>query len=131
MDASIHAEYTSCAPVWEWVAAFAKEHQLGMHVHISETEKEHAQCLEKYGLSPVRLLDRYGVWDGRAIAAHCVYTTPEDWAVMARKGVSCVHNPYSNLKLGSGTAPVPVMVRAGVHVALLSLLPIWRCRRRG
>ena len=118
VDASIHAEYTSCAPVWEWVAAFAKEHQLGMHVHISETEKEHAQCLEKYGLSPVRLLDRYGVWDGRAIAAHCVYTTPEDWAVMARKGVSCVHNPYSNLKLGSGVAPIPAMLRAGVNVAL-------------
>ncbi len=118
VDASIHGEYTSCAPVWEWVAAFAKEHQLGMHVHISETEKEHAQCLDKYGLSPVRLLDRYGVWDGRAIAAHCVYTTPEDWAVMARKGVSCVHNPYSNLKLGSGIAPVPAMRRAGVNVAL-------------
>ena len=65
-----------------------------------------------------RLLDRCGVWDGRAIAAHCVYTTPEDWAVMARKGVSCVHNPYSNLKLGSGIAPVPAMVRAGVNVAL-------------
>ena len=118
VHASIHGEYTSCAPVWEWVAAFAKEHQLGMHVHISETEKEHAQCLDKYGLSPVRLLDRYGVWDGRAIAAHCVYTTPEDWAVMARKGVSCVHNPYSNLKLGSGIAPVPAMRRAGVNVAL-------------
>ncbi len=118
VDASIHAEYTSCAPVWEWVAAFAKEHNLGMHVHISETEKEHTQCLEKYGLSPVRLLDRCGVWDGRAIAAHCVYTTPEDWAVMARKGVSCVHNPYSNLKLGSGIAPVPAMRRAGVNVAL-------------
>ena len=118
VDASIHAEYTSCAPVWEWVAAFAKEHNLGMHVHISETEKEHTQCLEKYGLSPVRLLNQYGVWDTRSIAAHCVYTTPEDWAVMARKGVSCVHNPYSNLKLGSGIAPVPAMVRAGVNVAL-------------
>ncbi len=117
-DASIHAEYTSCAPVWEWVAGFAKEHHLGMHVHISETEKEHTQCLDKYGLTPIQLLDRYGVWDTRAIAAHCLYTTPEDWAIMAQRGVSCVHNPYSNLKLGSGIAPIPAMAKAGVNIAL-------------
>ncbi len=118
-DASIHAEYTSCAPVWEWVADFARRHGLGMHVHISETKKEHEECKSRYhGLTPIQLLDQYGVWDGRAIAAHCVYTTPEDWAVMARKGVSCVHNTYSNLKLGSGVAPIPDMLRAGVNVAL-------------
>ena len=118
VDASIHAEYTSCPPVWEWVAGFARDHGLGMHVHISETQKEHEECLRKYGLTPIRLLDRYGVWDGRAIAAHCVYTTPEDWAIMKQKGVSCVHNPYSNLKLGSGVAPIPAMLKAGVNVAL-------------
>lgn len=118
VDASIHAEYTSCPPVWEWVAGFAREHGLGMHVHISETRKEHQDCLDKYGRTPVQLLDQYGVWDTRAIAAHCVYTTPGDWAVMAQKGVSCVHNPYSNLKLGSGIAPIPAMLKAGVNAAL-------------
>lgn len=118
VDASIHAEYTSCAPVWEWVAGFAQKNGLGMHVHISETKKEHEECLRKYGLTPIQLLGRYGVWDSRAIAAHCVYTAPEDWALMRDKGVSCVHNPYSNLKLGSGVAPIPAMLRAGVNVAL-------------
>ncbi len=118
VDASIHAEYTSCPPVWEWVACFAQKHGLGMHVHISETQNEHEQCLARCGLTPIQLLERYGVWDTRAIAAHCVYTTPEDWAIMADKGVSCVHNPYSNLKLGSGVAPVPTMWKAGVNVAL-------------
>ncbi len=118
VDASIHAEYTSCPPVWEWVAGFAQKHGLGMHVHISETQKEHKQCQARCGLTPIQLLERYGVWDTRAIAAHCVYTTPEDWAIMADKGVSCVHNPYSNLKLGSGVAPVPTMWKAGVNVAL-------------
>ncbi len=48
-----------------------------------------------------------------ALAAHCVYTTEEDWALMAEKGISCVHNPWSNLKLGSGVAPIPAMLRAG------------------
>ena len=74
--------------------------------------------MNKYGSTPIQLLSRYGVWDTRAIAAHCVYTTPEDWALMVQKGVSCVHNPYSNLKLGSGVAPIPAMGRAGVNVAL-------------
>ncbi len=119
VDASIHAEYTSCAPLWEWMADFAVSRGLGMHVHISETRREHAESLERNGLTPIQALDRYGVWDcGRSLAAHCVYTTPEDWAVMAEKNVSCVHNPWSNLKLGSGVAPTPAMLRAGVNVAL-------------
>lgn len=118
VDASIHGEYTSVAPLWRWMADYAHAHGLGMHVHISETEAEHKGCLERNGDTPIQTLDRYGVWDGRAIAAHCVYTTPEDWAVMVQKGVSCVHNPYSNLKLGSGVAPIPAMLAAGVNVAL-------------
>ena len=118
VDASIHAEYTSSAPLWQWMADYAREHALGMHVHISETRSEHEQCLARHGKTPIQALDQYGVWDVRAIAAHCVYTTPEDWAIMAEKGVSCVHNPYSNLKLGSGVAPVPAMLAAGVNVAL-------------
>ncbi|MBD5098882.1 MAG: amidohydrolase [Clostridiales bacterium] len=118
-DASIHGEYTSSAPLWQWMADYALEHGLGMHVHISETKKEHEECKSRRGgLTPIQILNQYGVWDTRAIAAHCVWTTPEDWAIMADKGVSCVHNPYSNLKLGSGVAPIPAMLQAGVNVAL-------------
>lgn len=118
VDASIHGEYTSCAPLWRWMTDYAHEHNLGMHVHISETRSEHEDCLSRHRLTPIQVLNQYGVWDGRAIAAHCVYTTPDDWAIMAEKGVSCVHNPYSNLKLGSGVAPIPAMLAAGVNVAL-------------
>ena len=118
VDASIHGEYTSSAPLWEWMADYARAHGLGMHVHVSETEAEHRACLARHGLTPIGTLDRYGVWDVRALAAHCVYTTPEDWALMARKGVACVHNPWSNLKLASGVAPIPAMLAAGVNVAL-------------
>jgi 5-methylthioadenosine/S-adenosylhomocysteine deaminase len=118
VDASIHGEYTSCAPLWRWMADYAREHGLRMHVHISETQQEHAQCLQRHGKTPVQILDQYGVWNNGGLAAHCVYTTPEDWAILAAKGVSAVHNPWSNLKLGSGVAPVPAMLRAGVNVAL-------------
>jgi len=100
------------------MADYAKEHGLGMHVHISETRTEHAECLARHGKTPIQVLNDYGVWDVRAIAAHCVWTTPEDWSVMASKGVSAIHNPMSNLKLGSGIAPVPAMGKAGVNVCL-------------
>ena len=118
VDASVHGEYTSHHQLWQWMADYAREHGLGMHVHISETRSEHAECLARHGKTPIQILNDYGVWDTRAIAAHCVYTTPEDWAVMAGKGVSAVHNPMSNLKLGSGIAPVPAMKQAGVNVCL-------------
>ena len=118
VDASVHAEYTSHPGLWGWMAQYARDHGLGMHVHVSETQSEHQACIDRHGKSPIQILDDYGVWDTRAIAAHCVWTTPEDWEIMARKGVSCVHNPISNLKLGSGIAPIPAMRRAGVNVAL-------------
>ena len=117
-DASIHAEYTSRPELWKWTADFAKANGLGMHVHVSETRREHEECLAKYGRTPLQTLDQYGVWDVRAIAAHCVWTTPADWALMVEKGITPVHNPVSNLKLGSGIAPVPAMKGAGVRVAL-------------
>ena len=118
VDASIHGEYTSHKELWQWMADYAREHNLGMHVHISETRTEHEQCIARHGKTPIQTLNDYGVWDTRAIAAHCVWTTPEDWAIMAEKGISAIHNPISNLKLGSGIAPVPAMKKAGVNVCL-------------
>ena len=118
VDASIHGEYTSCAPLWQWMADYAQAHGLRMHVHVSETRSEHADALARHGTTPFQILNRYGVWENGGIAAHCVYTTPEDWAIMAQKDVTALHNPYSNLKLGSGVAPVPAMLKAGVNVSL-------------
>ncbi len=118
VDVSIHGEYTSRPALWEYLAGFAKEKGLGMHVHVSETKKEHEECVARYGLTPTQVLDRHGVFDVRAVAAHCVWTTPEDWAILASKGVTAAHNPCSNLKLGSGIAPVVEMMKAGVNVAL-------------
>lgn len=118
IDACIHGEYTSNPALWEALAGYAKDRGLGMHVHISETKTEHEGCVGRYGTTPLQVLDRYGVWDVRAIAAHCVWVTEEDMALMARKGVTAVHNPVSNLKLGSGVAPVPALRNAGVNVAL-------------
>lgn len=118
VDASVHGEYTSNVPLWQWMADYAQKKGLGMHVHLSETQSEHEACKQRWGMTPFAILDRYGVFDTRTIAAHGVWTTEEDWAGMAAKGVSCVHNPVSNLKLGSGVAWVPAMKKAGVNIAL-------------
>ena len=118
VDASIHGEYTSSAPLWRWMADYAQTHGQRMHVHVSETVSEHEGALSRHGKTPIQALADCGVWENGGIAAHCVYTTPEDWAIMAEKGITAAHNPYSNLKLGSGIAPVPAMLKAGVNVAL-------------
>ena len=118
VDASIHAEYTSSAPLWQWTADFAQKNKLGMHVHISETKLEHEQSLQRHGKTPLAILDQYGVWERGGTAAHCVWVSDEDMAIMAQKHVTAVHNPVSNLKLGSGVARVPKMLEVGVNVAL-------------
>lgn len=113
VDASIHAEYTSSPPLWEWMAGYAAEHGLGMHVHVSETRSEHENCIQKYGKTPVALLDQYGVWVNGGTAAHCVWVTDEDMELMARRGITAVHNPVSNLKLASGAARAPRLLERG------------------
>ncbi len=118
IDASVHGEYTSHPALWEWMARYACDHNLGMHVHLSETKSEHEECMARHGMTPAAVFEKYGLFDGRAIAAHCVWTTPEDWAILQKHGVSAIHNPMSNLKLGSGIAPVSAMGKAGVNVAL-------------
>ena len=118
VDASIHGEYTSNAPLWRWMGQYAADHGLRMHAHVSETVAEHQASEERNGVSPLKALDECGAWVNGGIAAHCVYTTQEDWQLMAKRDVSCVHNPWSNLKLGSGIAPTRAMKDAGVRVAL-------------
>ena len=118
IDACIHGEYTSNAKMWRWMAEFARENQLQMHVHLSETKKEQEECIARHGMTPAAVFEQYGLWDTPAIAAHCVYTTPDDWEILKRHGVSVIHNPVSNLKLASGIAPVEQMRKAGLNVAL-------------
>lgn len=118
VETSIHAEYTSHEAVWHALAEYAINNDLGMHVHVSETQSEHETCLEKYGLTPAQLLDVSHVWDSRGYAAHCVYLEEEDMELFARKKVSAVHCPNSNLKLASGIAPVKKMMDKGMNVAL-------------
>ncbi|MEG2988736.1 MAG: amidohydrolase [Oscillospiraceae bacterium] len=118
VDACLHGEYTSNHKLWEAMAQFARDRDLGMHVHLSETKLEHEECIQRNGMTPAATFAKYGVFDTPTIAAHCVWTTPEDWDILASHGVTTVHNPASNLKLGSGIAKIPAMKKAGVNIAL-------------
>ena len=118
VEASVHAEYTSDHRLWDALGEYALNEGLGMHVHLSETKQEHEACKERYGLTPAQILDCHHVFDGGGMAAHCVWLEPEDMALLAKRHVTAVHCPVSNLKLASGCADVTAMIRAGMNVAL-------------
>lgn len=118
IEASVHAEYTSDHRLWDALGEYALNEGLGMHVHLSETKQEHEACKERYGLTPAQILDCHHVFDGGGMAAHCVWLEPEDMALLAKRHVTAVHCPVSNLKLASGCADVTAMIRAGMNVAL-------------
>ena len=118
VEAAIHGEYTSNELLWEALGEYACNEGLGMQIHLSETKKEHEECKERYGLTPAQLLDCHNVFAARTQAAHCVWLEPEDMALLARRKVTAVHCPVSNMKLASGRADVISLIKAGMNVAL-------------
>ena len=118
IDMAIHAEYTNQAHFCKYLSDFAHENNAVMHVHLSETESEHSECIERHGRTPAEFFFDCGAFDGPALAAHCVWVSESDIRLLAEKGVSVAHNPVSNLKLGSGIMPLPEMLEAGVNVTL-------------
>lgn len=118
VDMCIHGEYTSTPKVVHAMAEYAQSLGCSMHIHLAETRKEFEECIARHGVTPAQYMDKMGVFDNPTTAAHCVYLTGEDRAIMAEKRVTAVHCPVSNLKLGSGVAELPEMLRAGVSVAL-------------
>lgn len=118
IDMSLHAEYTNTERMCRWLGEKAAELGAGMQIHLSETQKEHAEGIARRGKTPAGFFYDCGVFDVPTTAAHCVYVKEEDMALMAEKNVICAHNPVSNLKLGSGVAPVTKMADAGVRVSL-------------
>ena len=100
---SIHSVYTVSEPLILWVTEYARKHGLRIHVHVSETESEVADCKAAHGgLSPVEYLDSLGVLGPDVIAAHTLWLSEKDIEILGKRSVNCVHNINSNLKLASG-----------------------------
>jgi len=115
---SPHAPYT-CPPdyILKFVEA-AHELDLPMHTHMSETLTEVEQNVRDYGCRPVEHLDRLGMFSRPTLVAHAVHLNDEEIALLAERKVAVSHNPISNLKLASGVARVPDLLKAGVTVSL-------------
>ena len=118
-DMGLHAEYTNNDRVSKIIAEAAKKSGLRIHAHLSETQKEHEECKERHGgVTPAQFMKNAGVLDVPAQFAHGVYVTEEDEDLLLKAGSSLVHNPSSNLKLGSGIAPVKRWVEKGLNVCI-------------
>ena len=117
-DLSLHAEYTNVPRACRDLAEYAKAHGFGMQIHLSETEKEHRECIARHGMTPTEFFLSTGVLDVPTTAAHCVWVEDRDLDIFKEKGVSVAHNPVSNLKLGSGVMPLRKMLDRGINVGL-------------
>ncbi len=100
---AIHAIYSVSEEMILWSTRFAREHGLKIHIHLSETRKEVSDCMAQHGgKSPVEYLDGLGVLGPDVIAAHTLWLSDNDVKILGERGVTCVHNVNSNLKLASG-----------------------------
>ncbi len=113
-----HAPYTCSKETLLAARAMADEFDAPLLIHVSETKDEQRQMKEKYGTTSVRWLDSIGFLGPRVLAAHGVWLDDGDLAILAAKKVALSHNPESNMKLGSGVAPIVAARKAGVTVGL-------------
>lgn len=113
-----HSIYTLDAASLKAARALATRTGAPVLIHLAETRDEVRIAREKFNQTPVAYLEALGFLGPRTLAAHGVHLTPDDIATLRRRGVAIAHNPESNMKLASGTAPVPGLRAAGVDVGL-------------
>lgn len=99
-------------------AELSRRRKLPIHIHLAETKPQAVMGQRIYGTSLLRHLDEIGVLDETMSLAHAIWVEPEDIELFAKRSPTPVHNPASNLRIGSGFAPVKEYIRAGVKVAL-------------
>lgn len=113
-----HAPFT-CPPAYMTkILETAQDCQAGLHVHVAETLDELRQIREGYGKTPVEYLNDLGVFERPTLAAHCVHLTERDMDILAAHSVGVAHCPVSNMKLASGTAPIPQLLAKNITVGL-------------
>src|SRR5437588_7293886 len=113
-----HAPYTVSEEHLQAVRAFSDRTGAPIVTHISETKREVDDSIKAKGASPIDYLNRIGFLNNRVIAAHVVWPTEEERGLLKKLGVGIVHNPQSNMKLASGVAPVPEMLKDDLPVGL-------------
>ena len=117
-DFGVHSCYTCDFDTVAKFSTLCRENGGRMHLHLSETQKEFDDCLCQSGMTPTQWFLKAGALGAKTTAAHCVVLTEEDRTILAETGVNVAHCPTSNLKLGSGFAPIPELMEKGVNVTL-------------
>jgi 5-methylthioadenosine/S-adenosylhomocysteine deaminase len=113
-----HAVYTLDAATLQAVRTLASKYDVPVLIHLAETDEETRLSLERHRARPVAALTAMNFWGPKTIAAHGVWLQPDELPVLRQHGVGVAHNPESNMKLASGTAPVLEMLKANVAVGL-------------
>lgn len=113
-----HAPYTACADTLRKVLALQEQHDLGIHIHVHETEEEVRTFLRQHRNRPLTELSQLGLLNDKLCAVHVTQATDDEINLLAQTGCNVLHCPESNLKLASGIAPIAKMIEAGVNVAI-------------
>ena len=114
-----HSIYTVSPESLEFAAGLARERGLPVEIHLSETEGEVNDCLDKYGIRPAELLDRVGLLTDSSMLAHGVWLDDSEFDLISDRGSTVSTNPVANMKLAVGKVfPYPAARRAGVGLAL-------------
>jgi len=113
-----HSTYLCAPSLLEKASLLAQKNGLLLVIHVSETKSEVSAINEKYRLTPVGFLSSLGVLSPNLLACHCVHLTEDDIALLNKHDVKVAHNPESNMKLASGIAPVPELLKKGLCVGI-------------
>lgn len=113
-----HATYTCGPEKFKRAREMAEKYDVPLHTHLAETRFEVSEIQKRFGKTPVEYLEDIGFLCERLFAAHCVWLTDREIEILAKRRVGVSHCIESNLKLASGFAPVPRMLKAGIKVAL-------------
>ena len=113
-----HAPYTCTPTILRACAELAAEFDVPLHTHLAETAHEVEESRRVNGMPVVPWVKRQGLFDAKVLAAHCVHVDDGEMRALKNVGASVAHNPTSNLKLGSGIAPVVRMLELGLAVGI-------------
>ncbi|MDX2245176.1 MAG: amidohydrolase [Bacteroidia bacterium] len=115
---SPHSPYTCSEDLLRKCRHFADSLNVRLMIHLAETRKEVSDMKAARNMSPVEYLDQIGFLGPDVTAAHCVHLSEKDLSLLSTRKTGIAHNPQSNMKLASGVAPVPAMLKSGLSVGL-------------
>jgi 5-methylthioadenosine/S-adenosylhomocysteine deaminase len=113
-----HAPYTCNLQYLKQISNLAKKLKTGIHIHLNETEKEVKDFEDQHHKRPIVALEEIGFFGQTSICAHCVHLDQKEISILKSENALVVHNPSSNMKLGSGIAPIPSMINQQIPVSL-------------